>query len=158
MERPAPHSFAPRWIWECSDVEGLETFCVEVRGGITNREREALTEAHTAIVGYEVEYLRTPMPERDQEDTPRRREMALIAPMIRDWNALGLDAAGDESPLPAPADAGPDAFMAIEPAAYDWIVRHLLLGYRASGKAGGWAVRSGRTAATSSAGSADDLS
>lgn len=153
MERPAPHSFAPRYGWEHCDVEGLEGFAIYVRRGITNREREDLNEAHQAIVEYEVAYVKSDPKKRDHDDTPRKREMALIAPFIKDWNAVGLDADGNDAPIPAPADAGPDAFLAIEPEAYDWIVRHILLGYRASGKAGGWGVASPRSAAPRPAGS-----
>jgi hypothetical protein len=141
VERPAPHSFAPRLEWQCSDVEGLEGFCVLARRGITIREREDLMTAHRKIVEYEVEYLRPDAEERDPVDTPRRREMALVAPWIADWNAMGLDEEGNEVQIPAPSEAGPEAFMAIDNAAYDWIVRHLLLGYKASGKAGGWVAR-----------------
>lgn len=141
MERPAPYTMAPRLAWMCSDEEGLEGFCIHARRDITIREREDLLEQHGAIAEYEVEYLRRDKPDRDIEDTPRRREMALIAPWVQDWNAVGLDAGGNEIPIPAPGNAGPDAFLAIDNAAYDWIVKHLLLGYRASGKAGGWRAR-----------------
>jgi hypothetical protein len=132
---------APRLAWMCSEDEGLEGFCIHARRDITIREREDLLEAHGAIAEYEVAYLRQDRGERDGEDTPRRREMTLLAPWVTDWNAVGLDAEGNEIPLPPPAIAGPDAFMGIDNRAYDWIVKHLLLGYRASGKAGGWEGR-----------------
>lgn len=141
MERPAPYSMGPRLAWMCAEDEGLEGFCIHARRDITIREREELLEQHGKIAEYEVEYLRRDRGERDVEDTPRRREMALLAPWIKEWNATGIDADGNDAPIPAPAEAGPEAFMAIDNAAYDWIVRHLLLGYRASGKAGGWAGR-----------------
>lgn len=146
MERPAPHSFAPRYEWERCDAEGLEGFAIYVRRGITNREREELNDAHQKIVEYEVAYVASDPKKRDHDDTPRRREMTLIAPLIRDWNAVGIDADGNEAQIPPPSEAGPDAFLAIEPEAYDWIVRHVLLGYRASGKAGGWGAQSPRGA------------
>jgi hypothetical protein len=144
MTRPASHSFAPRFDWHYCDVEGLETFAILVRPTITNREREMLVEKHQTIVEYEVAWVKAG-PERDPEDTPRLREMQLLAPYIKDWNAVGLLEDGTEAPIPAPADAGPEAFLAIDTQAYDWIVRHILLGYRASGKAGGWGSASPRS-------------
>lgn len=143
MERPSPHSFAPKFDWEFCDVEGLETFAILIRPTITNREREALVAQHQAIVEYEIEWVKAGA-DRDADDTPRTREMALIAPYIKEWNAIGLLDDGTEAAIPAPADAGPEAFLAIDTAAYDWIVRHVLLGYRASGKAGGWGGESRR--------------
>lgn len=153
MDRPAPYTFAPRPEWQCCDEDGLEQFCVRARARITMREREDLITAHNEIVAYEVEYLKPATKKRDIEDTPRRREMTLIAPWIVEWNAMGLDTDGNEVALPAPADAGPDAFLAIDNTAYDWIVKHLLLGYKASGKAGGWAALLPRSAGRTRAGS-----
>lgn len=141
MERPESFSFAPRLEWQCSDETGLEKFCLYARRDITIREREDLMQKHRDIVAYEVDYLRPDNVERDADDTPRRREMRLVAPYIVDWNATGLDADGNETPLPPPSVGGIDAFLGIDNAAYDWIVRHLLLGYKATGKAGGWHAR-----------------
>lgn len=148
MERPTAHSFAPRWEWNHCDVEGLETFAILVRPTITNREREALVAHHQTIVEYELEWVKAGS-NRDNDDTPRMREMQLIAPYIKDWNAIGLLDDGTEAPIPPPSDGGPNSFLAIDTAAYDWIVRHLLLGYRASGKAGGWGGESRRMRGTS---------
>lgn len=157
MERPAPYSFSPRFEWQHCEVEGLEGFAILVRPTITNREREVLVAQHGKIVEYELEWVKLG-PERDQEDTPRKREMTLLAPYIKEWNAVGLLEDGTEAPLPSPAEAGPDAFLAIDAAAYDWIVQHLLLGYRASGKAGSWDGKSRRTRGTSPAGNGGDQS
>lgn len=147
MQRPDAHSFAPRYDWHFCDVEGLETFAISVRPTITNRERERLVAKHQEIVDYELQWVQAG-PDRDSEDSPRMREMALIAPYIHDWNATGLLEDGTEAPIPPPAEAGAPSFMAIDTAAYDWIVRHVLLGYRASGKAGGWAGVSRRSPVT----------
>ena len=141
MDRPSSFSFAPRLSWHTSDIEGMEEFAIYARRDITMREREELMTAHRAIVDYEVAYLRPDFKERDPGDTPRRREMAMVAPWVVEWNAVGIDADGNEVALPPPSVAGPDAFLAIDNAAYDWIVRYLLLGYKSSGKAGGWVAR-----------------
>lgn len=147
MDRPAAHSFAPRWEWQYCDVEGLETFAILVRPTITNKERENLVLEHGRIVEYEADWIKN-IEGRDEQDTPRRREMSLLAPYIKEWNAVGLLEDGTEAEVPSPSVAGPDAFLAIDTVAYDWIVRHILLGYRASGKAGGWVGASQRSRET----------
>lgn len=157
MDRPAAHSFAPRWQWQYCDVPGLETFAILVRPTITNRERELLQKEHIEIVEYEMSWLKDDKKrKREETDTPRFREMQLLAPYIKDWNAVGILEDGTEAAVPPPADAGPDAFLAIDAAAYDWIVRHIILGYRSSGKAGGWGGRSPRSQETRRDGETDD--
>lgn len=144
-ERPAPFSVADRWEWiVCDDEEHpeLHGLAIEVRTSITNREQEALIAAHDAILDFNAEWLKLGPKERAEHDaagtTPRDREWALIAPYVRDWNAEGLDEAGNPAPVPPPSVAGPQAFMAIPASAVSWITRVVLLGYRATGKAGGW--------------------
>jgi hypothetical protein len=136
--RPAPFAVLPRWTWEHCDVPGYEGFAIFVVANLTNRDREDLNEKHDAIVRRQVEWFDLSPEERAASPSPRRMEQELIAPYIRDWNAVGLDADGNEAALPAPAVAGPDVFEAIYPEMYDWIVRHVLLGYRTGKGVGSW--------------------
>lgn len=143
-ERPAAFRVSDRWEWiTCDDAEfpELAGFAVEVRTSITNREQEDLQDAHNAILDYNAEWLRMEPAERAKadaaNDTPRDREWALVAPMVRDWNAVGLDPDGNDVPIPPPAEAGPQTFMAVPAPAVAWITRVTLMGYRATGKAGG---------------------
>ena len=47
---------------------------------------------------------------------------ALIAPHVRNWNLLARDLeTGEIVQVPPPAEAGPDAFKALEPALYLWL-------------------------------------
>lgn len=47
---------------------------------------------------------------------------AVIAPYIRSWNAMGLDAeSGEMAPLPPPAEAGPSIFSALDRMVFIWI-------------------------------------
>lgn len=50
---------------------------------------------------------------------------ALMAPLVREWNALGLDPDGAAVPVPAPAEAGPDAFAAIDASLTLWLLNEL---------------------------------
>lgn len=144
-ERPAPFSVADRWEWVACDDEDypeLAGFAVEVRTSITNREQEDLLERHNAVLDFNAEWLGLDPAARARHDadgdTPRDREWALLAPLVRDWNAVGLDAEGNEAAVPPPAVGGPGSFMAVPAGAVSWITRVVLLGYRATGKAGGW--------------------
>jgi hypothetical protein len=143
--RPAPFAVLPRWSWEHCDVPGYEAFAVYVVRNLTNRDREELNEAHDGIVRAQVEWFALTPEERASRPTPRRMEQELIAPYVKDWNATGLDEDGKERPLPPPAEAGPDVFEAIYPEMYDWIVRHVLLGYRTGKGVGSWQTPSGST-------------
>lgn len=138
--RPAPFPLDERWGWVNCEEEGFEGFAIYVRKNLRNDERAALVEEHDKILAYQIEYMELPLPEREGKPSPRDRERVLIAPYIRDWNATGLDEAGNPVPVPPPAAAGPEVFDAIYPEMFDWIVRHVLLGYRAGKGVGSWRV------------------
>jgi len=77
---------------------------------------------------------------------------ALMAPHVREWNALGLDPDGNAAPVPAPAEAGPDAFRAIDAGLTLWLLtqlREVHLGGEERGK--GSAAPGSSDAATSDA-------
>jgi hypothetical protein len=137
-QRPAPFRMADKKEWIACDQPGLEGFAVLVRTSVTNAEQDELRERFRANAAYQEAYFAAPAPERDRDDTPRRRELALVAPYVLDWNAVGVGSDGDEKPLPPPAVAGPDAFECVTPDAERWIVQVVLLGYHATGKAGSW--------------------
>jgi len=127
---PAPFSVAPRYRVACCDVAGYEGFCVEARSNLTLAERDGFLRDWGAVWGYHAAYLDRPAEERDPHDTPRRRMNVLLAPYIRAWNATGIVAAtGDEAPLPAPAEGGPDVLDLIEPPMREWIVETIGNGY-----------------------------
>lgn len=142
--RPAPFviKHTRRWV-ECDDP-AYEGFAIYVSAQITNAEREVLADAHDAIMRYETtEYPKlvaaaTKEGKGAEVESPREREMRLIAPLVFDWNAVGLTDAGDEAPIPPPAVGGPAVFSLIFPDQYDWIVRAVLLGYRTGKGAGSW--------------------
>lgn len=51
---------------------------------------------------------------------------ALMAPHVRAWNALGVNVeTGETEPVPAPMDAGPEAFRCLEPAMTLWLASQL---------------------------------
>lgn len=137
-ERPQPYRLADRYDWITCDEEGLAGLAIYVRTSITNRERDALQEKHDEILDYNRDWLAMPAPERPDGDSPRDREWSLIAPYVKDWNVVGLDVDGNEAPLPPPAVAGGTVFEAVTPDVTNWIMRVVLLGYRATGKADGW--------------------
>lgn len=157
--RPAPYRIAPRPEWIRCDLEGHEGFAILAPRDVTNAERDELQRRHQAeVVEYELAYYKRPAAKRDPEDTPRRREQALVAPFVLDWNAVGLDGEGNEVPLPAPAAAGPEIFGALYVQLYQWIVRVVLMGYRATGKAGSWSAPSAPSPRPTPGGSGGDPS
>lgn len=149
-ERPGPFRVHDRWEWvECTaddkdyaDVIGL---AIEVRTTITNREQQELQDRHDEVIRYEAEFGAMEPADKakvPEDDRPWARQRRLIAPLVRGWNAQGLDADGNEVDLPPPAEAGPDAFEAISWTAELWITNVVLWGYRVTGKAGGRRVPS----------------
>jgi hypothetical protein len=132
--RPLAYVVRPEWVWVHCDVPGCEGFAIEARANITNAERDWLNEQCDAMSAFQTEYLATPAPEREAkygDDSPLRREWALAAPLVRDWNAVGLDAeTGEERPIPPPAVGGPDVFLCIFPVQSQWIMSTVLMSYR----------------------------
>lgn len=64
----------------------------------------------------------------------------LMAPHVAEWNALGLDPEGNAQPVPAPAEAGPDAFKAVDASLTLWLLgelRQVHLGGEERGKGSG---------------------
>lgn len=113
-------------------------FAIYVRTGITNLEQRKLNERHAEIVAYAEQWNATPEEERDYSDTPFRREQELAAPYVVAWNAIGYDESGERKKLPSPAEAGPDIFDALDNQhgrLVIWILRVVLSGYLATGKA-----------------------
>lgn len=121
------------------DEPGYEGFWIKVRAGISNDERDALREARREGLEYNIAYLNMEPVERAaidaSGDTPRRREFALAAPFIVGWNAVGETDAGEEKPLPPPAEAGPDIFACVPVDIFIWMFQLVVDGYVASGKA-----------------------
>ena len=142
----APPPFAARrYRWIACELDGYEGFQIEVRSNLLNREKLEFQKAYRAIGDYEkwwLEQLEAWSKEHPDEvmpddhalqvDTPRRRTDALVAPYVRAWNAMGVlvdDDDGNETPIPAPADGGPDVFLLTEEVMRDWIVGKVLVGY-----------------------------
>lgn len=104
-------SARPRWRWiECAWTSGAddeELFRAEVRSNLTWGEIDQI-DLSGALTYNEL--------------------WQVIAPHVRAWNALGIDAeTGEVAEVPPPATAGPDAFRAIEPALTMWIAQQLRL-------------------------------
>src|SRR5690606_26216273 len=115
---------------ECCELEGYEDFCITARVNLTNDERDALSAANDEVITYSDEWLALPEEERDQEDTPHRRQMALVAPFIVGWNAHAIDAVtGEIAPVPPPAEGGAAVFDLIFPDLTEWIRRATLNSY-----------------------------
>lgn len=124
--RPAPYRIW-QYGWHCSS----DGFCIEARSNLSLKERDDFLEADDAITAYSKEWIETPDEERDHEDTPRRRQIELLLPYIRDWNAVGIDAVtGEEKPLPSPAVAGIDAFQLITADQGVWVITEITNAYR----------------------------
>lgn len=140
--KPTPFRIGERYEWVTADDESLSGLAIYVRTSITNDERDALQDKHDAILEYNVAWAALSAQERAGQESPRDREWTLIAPYVKDWNVVGIDVDGNESPLPPPAVAGADVFHAVTPEITAWITRVLLLGYRFTGKAGGWQPKS----------------
>lgn len=64
------------------------------------------------------------------EGTKHRDLWPVIAPYVVSWNAIGETTEGTWEPIPPPAEAGPDAFQAIEPEFSSWIFFVLKFGHR----------------------------
>lgn len=157
--RPAPFRIW-QYGWTCSS----DGFCIEARSNLSLKERDDFIDAEEAIFQYSEAWVKAQAEDPgsvDQEDTPRRRRLALIAPFIRDWNAVGVDVTtGDEAPIPSPAVAGVDAFQLITLDQGVWIMETISTAYRL-GKGltlSHFDPPSAGTAETSSAGSTDDPS
>ncbi len=141
-ERPAPWLVEERWEWIVAgeaDGADLAGFAVEVRTSVTVREQMDIIERSNAIQRYSVEWLSMEPADRakaeEAHDTPLDREWALLAPLVRDWNARGLDGEGNAVDVPPPSVAGPDAFYAIPAPALRWVWGVVIVGYRSLGKA-----------------------
>lgn len=152
-----PFSVGNRYRVECCPEEGLTGFCVEVRDNLMNFERDQLEAATDDIAVYNKAWLATPDDERDHSDTPARRELTLIAPYIRAWNAVGIDTAdGQEKPIPPPAEAGPQVFDLLEQPMTNWLRITIIRGYL-TGKGFSWFSRALRSSlATTSDGEPTD--
>ncbi len=113
-----------RWEWVHCDTPGYEGFAIEARSNLTIGEREQF---------------RAELDRIDALDDAKDPELyALLSPHIRAWNAVGVDVlTGEDAPIPAPADGGPDVFQLIDPPQVSWIVLVTCLGYRV-GKGLGW--------------------
>lgn len=115
-------------------AEGAEPFWAEIRSNLTWGEISAL------------------------EDVRSKRWTdlwALMAPYVAEWNALGLDPDGNALPVPPPAEAGPDAFQAVDASLTLWLLgelRQVHLGGEERGK--GSAGRESSDGSTSGDGSA----
>lgn len=141
--RPAPFVVHEQWDWITCDRPGLTGFAILVRTSLTNQERDALIEQHNAIIEYREAQNALPENERNHDDTPRDREWRMLAPLIREWNAVGIDAeTGEQRPLPPPALAGPAAFEAMLFDASSWMMEVVVYGYVVTGKAGEWRPKS----------------
>ena len=150
LDRPAPYRVAQQTRWIVSDDPSCEGLAILVRTSITNAEQTALIAKHDDLTGdYAERWMALDPEQRDMADSPRARERALIAEYILDWNAVGLTEAGEEAPLPPPAEIGGAAFDLITVEETAWITQIVLLGYLATGKAGGWRRPSTATGATS---------
>ena len=126
------------------DEPGYEGFEIRVRAGISNDERDALTERWRELVDYNVAYREMEPVDRERVnesgDTPRRREWQLLAPLIVGWNAVGdrvdeTTGETEEAPLPPPAEAGAEVFACVPADLLGWMRGCVLDGYVVSGKA-----------------------
>lgn len=103
-------SARPRWRWvECGwtagEGDGDELFRAEIRSNLTWGEIDEID-----LSG----------------DLTFVDLWGVLAPHVRAWNALGIDAeTGGPAAVPAPAEAGPDAFRALEPAITLWLAQQL---------------------------------
>lgn len=129
------------WI-TCEDENGPKGLSIKVRKDITNRERDDLNDYYREnIADYQAEWEKLTPDERLQTDadgeTPRDREWRLLADYVLDWNIEAETPDGEIAPVPSPADGGAAVFELITPEAIGWILRVVLMGYRATGKANG---------------------
>lgn len=145
---PAPSTFrvGHQYRWIVAEDDGIAGFAIYVRSSITHAEQEAIRAQHDDIIAFNVEWRSLTDDERAERaaagTTPRQLELSLIAPHVHAWNAVGLDADGNEQPIPPPAVAGIDVFELVTADVEEFIVNTVLLGYRATGKAGGWKLPS----------------
>jgi hypothetical protein len=103
LDRPAPYRVADRKEWIVCDEPGLDGFAILVRTSITNAEQQALVDEYNRITGpYSEAWDALPPEERDMEQSPWRKEKALIAPYVHDWNAVGVNGKGKETPIRRP--------------------------------------------------------
>lgn len=93
-----------RWIEYAAGVDGGgEPLRAEIRTNLTWGEIDSLNEATIFAEVWE-----------------------RLAPHVRAWNALGIDAVtGEATPAPPPMEAGPDAFKAIDAEATLWLLAEL---------------------------------
>ncbi len=128
--RPAPFRMRASWRWECCDTPGYDGFCIEARTNLTNAERDALDHANDEIVAYSKMWEATPEEERDDDDTPFKRQLAMIAPFIREWNVMGISAVtGEDTPVPPPAEGGAAVYDLIEFPMSAWLRTAVLNGF-----------------------------
>jgi hypothetical protein len=131
-------------------MAAFEGFAIYVRTGVSNAEKRHLAERHDLVaVNYAKAWLATPAAERDFDDTPLMRELAMVAPYIEAWNAQGRDPdTGEWHPVPPPAIAGAAAFDAIGDELTSWCLQIVLGGYVNSGKVDRQRIAFVRTGAT----------
>jgi len=135
--RPAPYVPAQRREWIVCDEPGIEGFAILVRTSITNAEKRQLEAEFDDITGpYTEQWNARPPEERDVEASPRARERMLLARQILDWNASGLTEDGEIRDIAPPVVNGAAAFDLVEEEAIHWMLRVVLVGYLATGKAG----------------------
>jgi hypothetical protein len=149
----------PQFRVECCPEDGYEDFCAEVRNNLTNAERDRFEEGHEAILAYDKVWKETPVEDRDDRDTPKRRELALIAPFVRAWNVQGVDAvSGELKPVPPPAEGGVDVFDLVEYPASEWLRHTVLSGFLSGLGCAAVSRRLRRLRATSTAGKTGEAS
>lgn len=125
------------WI-ECEDPE-FPGFKIYVRTGITNQEKDLLTERHNQqVVAWAETWRELDSDHRDYGDSPRERQKRMIAPYVHGWNAMGYDPEGNLIALPPPREAGSEIFNAIYDEMYEWMAYVVIGGYTVLGKAGPW--------------------
>lgn len=105
--RPRYRWVACEWTADPDGGEGAEPFRAEIRTNLTWADIDAIK-----IFG--------------DESLTFAELWGVLAPHVRAWNALGIDpTTGEAVPVPPPAEAGPDAFRAIDAALTVWLATQL---------------------------------
>ena len=106
-------SRAPRYAWReftPRDLpEGAEPLRVKVRVNLSIEEQNAIPVS---------------------DGTTFREQWDVIAPYVAEWNVLRENhATGELEQVPAPAEAGPDAFLVLDQLESLWLVQQIKYGY-----------------------------
>ena len=148
---PPPYLIGQRKEWIVSDQPETAGFAIYVRTSITNREREELRKKIDYIEQtYSAEFFAKPPEERDLDQSPRVLQRKLLAPYVYGWNARAQDEHGEWKPVPAPAEAGYEAFDCILEPEMSFILDIVAGGYYSLGKAASLRKLSEAIGATSS--------